>query len=291
MTTRGVSRKARRVAIQQRAHEGDFSGHVLSTDTSWVHIVLPMRFEPDRMTPTPLGLTDKRTKEGELLAESQFPEPVVAAMEKALGSYGSAGQLQQRPAPREGGMFKRHWFQIVEKCPADARRVRWWDKGATEGDGDPTAGVLMALKDGIYYIEDIKCGQWSVGNRDKIMLQTAELDAEQHRGTVRIWTEQEPGSSGKESAQATVRLLAGYPINYEPSTGQKEVRAEPFAAQAEAGNVRLVKGPWNADFLDEAGSFPNGKHDDMVDAASAALNKLSIPPRVFRQARVEQRRV
>jgi hypothetical protein len=69
-------------------------------------------------------------------------------------------------------------------------------------------------------------------------------------------------------------MLAGYPVKCEPATGSKEVRAEPFASQCEAGNVRLVRGPWNAAYIDELTTFPNGSHDDQVDASSSAFNRL-----------------
>src|SRR5262249_33494224 len=119
-------------------------------------------------------------------------------------------------------------------------------------------------------------GQWSSGARDAIIKQTAERDALRYHHTVQTWVEQEPGSSGKDSARAAVRLLAGYSIRADKVTGCKEVRADPFAAQAEAGNVRLVLGPWNGAYLDELTSFPNGAHDDAVDASSGAFSKLAL---------------
>src|SRR5262249_51907849 len=104
------------------------------------------------------------------------------------------------------------------------------------------------------------------------MLQTAKLDGTE----VAVWCEQEPGASGKESAELTGKLLAGYSIHVEAVSGSKEVRAEPFAAQCEAGNVRLVRGPWNGAYIEELCSFPNGKNDDQVDGSSGAFNKLAL---------------
>jgi predicted phage terminase large subunit-like protein len=277
MTTRGISRNVRRVVIQQRTNERDFTGHVL-TRQKWVHIVLPMRFEKDRMATTPIGMNDPRKVEGELLAPVQLPEAKVKEMEDTLGTFGSAGQLQQRPVPREGGMFKRAWFKIVKAAPVDAKRVRWWDKAGTEGDGDFSVGLKMSrTPDGQYYIEDVKRDQWSAGQRDNVMKSTASTDGK----SVHIWTEQEPGSGGKESAQNTIRMLAGYTVRAETASGSKEVRAEPFAAQFEAGNVFIVEGDWNNSYIDELCSFPNGKHDDQVDASSGAFNKLVAPKRLW----------
>lgn len=103
------------------------------------------------------------------------------------------------------------------------------------------------------------------------MRQTAQLDG----ADVPTWLEQEPGSSGKDSAAASVRNLAGFAVYAEPVTGDKVVRAGPFAAQVEAGNVKLIKGPWNAAYLDELCAFPTGAHDDQVDASSGAFTKIA----------------
>jgi len=132
---------------------------------------------------------------------------------------------------------------------------------------------MSRTTDGFYLIEDVVRGQWSALERERILRQTAELDGP----GVAIWIEQEPGSGGKESAEASVRSLAGFTVHAEPVTGAKDVRAMPFAAQCEAGNVRLVRGAWNGAFIDELMSFPSGTHDDQVDAAAGAFNKLAAP--------------
>ena len=105
------------------------------------------------------------------------------------------------------------------------------------------------------------------------MRQTAEMDG----GAVALWLEQEPGSGGKESAQASLRNLAGFTVKAETVTGDKATRAMPFAAQCEARNVKLVRGSWDMSaFLEEVCSFPYGAHDDQVDAVAGAFAKLHI---------------
>ena len=94
-----------------------------------------------------------------------------------------------------------------------------------------------------------------------------------------IWVEQEPGSGGKESAEYTIRQLAGHSVRAERPTGDKVTRWRPFAAQCEGGNVKLVKGPWNAAFLDELTVAPHGANDDQIDAAALAFSKLARPRR------------
>src|SRR5262249_46830880 len=110
MPTRGVSRDAARVISGQRVHAGDLPGHIIEQG-GYVEICLPMRYERDRMKTTPLGWNDPRRDAGELLSPGQFDEAKVAEMERSLGTYGTAAQLQQRPAPRGGGLFKRDWFR------------------------------------------------------------------------------------------------------------------------------------------------------------------------------------
>ena len=157
-----------------------------------------------------------------------------------------------------------------------AKRLRAWDKAATPGAGDWTAGVKMALGiDGVIYVEDVVRGQWSTGDRHVVESQVAGLDTP----AVLIRMEQEPGASGKDAAVSAAQRLAGYDIASVPSTGDKLVRAGPFAAQVKAGNVRLVAGPWNEPFLRELHAFPTkGVPDDQVDAAALAFNQLTLHP-------------
>jgi len=276
MPSRGVSRNCAEVTIMQRLKENDFTAHILEQG-GWEWIRLPMRFDKTYVLPaTQLGFVDPRKEEGELLTPNQFDEVKVADLEKRLRVYGTAGQLQQRPVPRSGGMFHRDWFKIVDAAPVQAARVRGWDKAATAGAGDFSAGVLIAKTDsGLYFIEDVVKGQWSSGERERIIEQTAELDALKHPD-VEIWMEQEPGSAGKDSVGASIRMLARFPVYAEKPTGDKFVRAKPLAAQAEAGNVYIMRGQWNSEFLDEICVAPKGKHDDQLDGASLAFNKLAL---------------
>ena len=156
-------------------------------------------------------------------------------MKKKLGSYGTAGQLQQRPAPRTGGFFEVDDVGIIE--PEDfninfvKKSVRYWDKAGTDGGGCRTAGVLMHLmKNDPLIISDIITGQWSAAQREKRILQVAAIDAEDFgsKAAVQVWVEQEGGSGGKESADGTIKNLLGYNVHKESVTGDKETRAEPY---------------------------------------------------------------
>jgi len=171
-----------------------------------------------------------------------------------------------------GKVFNRAWFEIVDVAPAEAIRMRSWDKAGTEGGGNYSAGVRLARAGPLFYVEHVIRGQWSSARRNAVMRQTAEFDGAE----VPILVEQEPGSGGRESAEISIRLLAGFMVRAETVTGDKLTRAGPLAAQAEAGNVKLVRGQWNEDFLHELHGFPEGVNDDQVDAASGAFNKLAL---------------
>jgi predicted phage terminase large subunit-like protein len=133
---------------------------------------------------------------------------------------------------------------------------------------------MHMMRDDTYVVEDVRRGQWSALERERRLLQMAQ-SAAGFCNILSVYVEQEPGSGGKESAEASVRMLKGFRAYADKVTGSKEVRAEPYAAQVESGNVALVAGSWNVDFLDEHETFPNGKFKDQVDAASGAFNKLA----------------
>jgi predicted phage terminase large subunit-like protein len=279
MSGRGVSLDVRRVIIMQRLHLDDLSGHVLKND-DYVHLCLPMRLEVDRMVATPLGFTDPRTTEGQLLCPEYYPEPRVARWEKELGPYGTAGQLQQRPVPKEGGLFKEAWFrQTVPAAPYQAKRVRYWDIGSSAKEtASFTVGTLKSCADEVYYVEHVERGQWGPDERDKHMLACAHRDRSRYGPSHAplIYIEKQPGAAGIDLHRHFVRLLAGFPV-YEDRPGvSKEVRAEPFASQCAAGTVKLVDdGTWSIkEFVDELCGFPFASHEDQVDSCSAAFAKL-----------------
>ena len=261
------------VVVMQRLHEADVSGFILDDDYGYEHLCLPMEFEPDRRCVTSLGFSDPRNDDGELLFPERFSRQTVDRDKKIMGSLAVAGQFQQRPAPRGGGFFEWDKMEIVRARPANVRRsVRYWDKAGTEGGGAYTAGVRIDLgADGYYYVSDVQRGQWGSGKRERMIRQTAEADGR----SVPVYIEQEPGSGGKESAEATIRALSGFVVHADRVTGDKATRAAPYSVQIEAGNVRIVQGEWNRAFIDEHKTFPVGKYKDQIDAASGAFAKLS----------------
>lgn len=263
------------IVVMQRLHEDDPSGHILSSALGYDHLMIPMEFEPERRITTSIGWTDPRTADGDLLDPVRFPPAVIERDKKAMGSYAWAGQMQQRPVPRGGGMFKRDWFETVPAPPANCRWVRGWDLAATADDNAAwTAGVLIGkATDGRFYIADATRIQGSPAQVERLLLNTAAQDDATY-GTVQGSIPQDPGQAGKAQAQYLIRQLAGRAYRASPESGDKMTRADPLAAQSEAGNVLIVAGTWNRDFLDEVTMFPNGKFKDQVDAATRAFAEL-----------------
>lgn len=314
ISSRGVARGVIVIVVMQRLHEDDLTGHLLRKG-GWGHVCFPMRYEkctcpsgdpfttPEdarcvlhkidpKWQPDP---RDPRTTVGELMFPKLFDEAKVKQLELDLGPYGTAGQLQQRPSPEGGGLFKREWFQFADAMPATGlmRRVRGWDTAGTEAGGDWTVGVRMSelfeykadpsdptgryktwQSTGRFYVENMKRDQLGPDGVDKLMLATAREDGV----ACPQREEREGGGSGKAMVLARAKLLAGYDYNFVQLGQNKMVRAKPFRAQCEAGNVFLLRGEWNEAFISELCAFPTGKHDDVVDASSCAFNSLLLEP-------------
>jgi predicted phage terminase large subunit-like protein len=255
--------------VNTRWHLDDLSGRLLEREPERWHLV---NFPAVAEDADALG-----RQPGEALWPERYNLQALQQIERSVGSYWWQSLYQQRPVTRGGGFFKRSWFEIVDAPPAEVTaRVRYWDKAATADGGDWTVGVLLSrTAEGLYYVEDVVRAQESSGGVERIVLATAAADAERYGNSVRIGMEQEPGSSGKDMAVSYARKLSGYPFRAVRSTGSKEIRADPFAAQCEAGNVRLVRGQWNAAYVEELCAFPRSAHDDQVDGSSGAFGMLS----------------
>ncbi len=272
------------VLIMTRWHEDDLAGWLLSTfPEDWTVLRLPATAETQTERdnnnqylhlptgePDPLGRVP-----GAALAPQRFSIPALQAIARDVGSMVYSAEYQGVPRPSEGNRIKRAWLtHYVDEPPAMAARVRYWDKAGTEGgDGAATAGVLVAVApDKTITVEDSIQGWWTAGQREAQIKATAERDRQRYGYLIQTWIEQEPGSGGKESADSTIRNLSGYIIYAERPTGDKDTRLEPFAAQAEAGHVQLLRGDWNGAYIEEMVAIPNGKRRDQGDATAGAYN-------------------
>ena len=236
------------------------------------------RVRPKSLTFIPANLADNR------ILETADPDyranlealPIVER-ERLLG-----GNWKVRATA--GALFRREWFPVVEAVPAGGRVVRAYDLAATEkkslsDDPDWTATLRVRRvpdpidgRAGTFYIESVRRLRGSAAAVEMLILSTASQDG----AGVSIRLPQDPGQAGKAQADTYIRKLAGYDVRAAPVTGDKVTRAGPASAQAEAGNIRLLRGSWNDEFLDELEAFPTGRHDDWVDALADAINELAL---------------
>lgn len=279
------------IIICARWHEDDLSGFLLAEDADqWTELRLPaVADSPDDLLGRAVGepLWPERFPLNEL--ERRHRETALV-----LGEQVWLAQYQQTPQKPKGGMFPEDRWTFTPAIPVDwtvEQWVRGWDLAATEDGGDWTAGVLVGrLTDGRTVIADVRKGQWSA---DTVRAEIARAAVEDPPGT-RVKLPQDPGQAGKDQAGQLTRLLAGHDVEADPQTGSKEVRATGLSAQVRARNVVLVEGAWNGPFVAELAAFPNGRHDDQVDAAATAFNGLvaSGPAKVeqYRDRRLRGRR-
>jgi predicted phage terminase large subunit-like protein len=282
------------VVFMQRVHDGDVSGQILK-EGGYVHLCLPMEYEPKRMITTPIGFNDPRTIDGELLWPERIGKEEVEAYKKSLGSYAYAGQYQQRPTPRGGGMIKKHW-------------LRYW-----KPKGRELPPVTVRLEDGSFFncpiIDlpdefDIKIQSWDmnfketkdsafvcgqvlaqkVANRfllDQIrenidFIKTLSAFAEltnKHTDVSAKYIEDK--ANGPAVISALHEKISGIvPIQPE---GDKVARMASITYLIEAGNYYIPHPalfPWVEEYIAELTAFPKSAYKDQCDTTSQGLNKL-----------------
>lgn len=274
-----------KVIIMQRSHSDDLVGHIKETSAeNYEWLVLPAEFEPSTRCQTSIGFIDPRVNEGDLLWPQRFGPKEIGQLKKDLGSYSYAAQFQQRPSPMEGGILKRHWWKFYTERPVPAYFdfiFQSWD---------------LAFKglDTSSYV----CGQvWGVKDANRYLLdETREhLDFVQTLGAVRNLTMRWPKAALKiveEKANGAAVIsslkneISGL-VAWNPE-GSKESRAFAVSPEVESGNVYLPSAlicPWIDAWIEETALFPNGPHNDRVDAFTQAMQrahqmkkKLDLPP-------------
>jgi predicted phage terminase large subunit-like protein len=274
------------VIIMQRLHHNDLSGHVLKNKGEWEHLMLPMRFEVARRSVTSLGFRDTRTYEGELLWPERFPEEVVASLEITLGTYGTAGQLQQRPSPAGGGILKTDRFRL---WPADKDLpdlffiVQSYDTAFTEKtSGDPTGCEVWGVFEHEKKRRVLLLDCWNERLGYPALKQRVMEDWQARYGGVK-------NNLVKPSRKADIVLveakgsgqsllqdlhLSNIPaVPYNPGKADKVARAHMASPLLESDIFWVLESTkhkgrprtWVQPFLDQLEQFPAGEHDEMVD--------------------------
>ncbi len=263
------------VIVMQRLHERDVSGYVLAEGLGYEHLCIPMEFEPARRNTTCIGWTDPRQAEGELMFPARFPPEVIARDKRALGAYAWAGQMQQRPSPLGGGIFKDEWWRIVPAPPKIEHRSIYADTAQKTGQqndysvfqcwGRTTSGQAIKL-------DQIR-GKWEAPE----LLTHARAFWAKHKAVPKMGPLRAMKIEDKVSGTGLIQTLKreGVPVLPIQRDRDKITRAYDAAPLVESGNVLLLQSdPHLSDFLAEASAFPNGAHDDQIDPMMDAVTDL-----------------
>ena len=266
------------VLIQTRWHEDDLAGRLLAAmkdgGERWEVVMLPALAERPPKAKKKGWMDELGRSEGEALCPERFDRDALLRIKQQLGSYSFAALYQQQPVPSEGGLFKRAWFKnFVDSAPPKLSWARGYDLAvSTKTSADFTASVRCAFDgDGNLYLADGFRGRIEypeqrryVIGRMKVEKRTAHAIEKALHGDALV-QDIRRGSAGLNAPLKTVRAEA-----------DKYTRALVWANLAEDGKVIMVRGPWVDEFIEEACSFPGGRHDDQIDAVSLAVKLLKV---------------
>lgn len=288
------------VVIMQRLHEEDVSGVILDRDLGYEHLCLPMRMEADRRCVTNLGFVDER-EDGDLLFPERFSEEVVARDERVMGLFATAGQFQQRPEPRGGGIIKRHYWQLWDADAAARNGVMWLtskDTGKADPGGYPAFEFVLASLDSAYTEKEENdpsaltiWGVWKTptGNRRLMLIYawSERLELNPLVDKIALYCKRykadklliEAKASGLSVAQEIRRLYGRQDWSVQvvdPGRGDKVARAYAVQPIFEADLVYAPERVWSDMVINQCATFPKGKHDDLVDTVTQALAHLRL---------------
>jgi predicted phage terminase large subunit-like protein len=292
------------VVIQQRLGEEDLTGHILSKDVGrWTHLCLPMRYEPERSFVTSIGWEDPRKEPGELLWPERFGEAEVDELEKKMGPWTAAGQLQQRPEPKGGGVIKREWWQLWERdiFPSLDYVIASLDTAyTTKTENDYSALTVF----GVFSGGDQKAIANRVIGRDEETISIIKRSyTEEHPKVMMLWAWQERlelhdlvlkvqesmkrfkvdkllienKAAGISVAQEIRRLFAHEDFAVQlvdPKSQDKLSRLYSVQHLFAEGLIWAPDRQWADQVITQVSTFPKGKHDDLVDTVSMGLRHL-----------------
>ncbi len=294
-------RRSFRVVIQQRCHADDLTGALLeqarwseANRMGWLQVSLPTEFDPERRCVTPI-FTDPRTEPGESLHPARYTPEVLAAARVALGSYGYSAQHDQNPSPTEGGMFDRRFWKFWRRPTSSNGRTR--PQGCRTHDDAPARVISLEDMHWLAITVDASFKDAATSDRVGIQVWGGHLadrflirDATKVRGfndsvkTIRALRAEFPRATkilveDKANGSAIIETLTretGGVVPIQPMGG-KASRAFAVSPYVEGGNVYLPEGEdFLGDYVEEFAVFPNGKHDDRVDATTQLLIEYGV---------------
>lgn len=313
------------IVIQQRLAENDITGHILEKDVAgWCHVMIPMRYEPERSFHTVIGWKDPRTELGELMWPERFGEKEVKSLEADLGPYASAGQLQQRPEPRGGGIIKREYWRLWEADsypPMDYILATLDTAFTTDELNDPSGMIIWGIFSGDIKAETtgiiIPKRPWETHSQgaDAIMrpdstysefaphvmcmygwtarLELHELVEKVAQTCIKMKVDVlliENKASGISVAQEIRRLYNRERFGvelFDPKSQDKVARLYSVQHLFAEGIIYGPDRPWMEQIIAQVGQFPKGKHDEYVDLTSMGLRKLRDMGLLVRQSERE----
>jgi predicted phage terminase large subunit-like protein len=262
------------IIIATRWHSDDLIGRIVANFPGrWQNIVLPAFSEGEDVDPL-------RRPKGEPLFPQRYDVPYLNSQMEVMGSAFWNALYMQRPVDEAHKLANGAWLKTVMHIRDfgveinDWKFARVWDLAATEGGGDFTAGTHLGYSKQLdrTIITNVIRDQLSPGQVESKVREIAMADGLD----TKIFIEQEPGSSGKTLVEHYKNVvLPEFEVDAVPATKSKLIRAQPLLAAAEAGQVYLLDGEWNAAFRQEFDSFPAGMNDDQVDTAAAGYAKLA----------------
>lgn len=304
------SRLSAFVIIQQRLAENDLTGHIQETESEdWVQLILPGRYEPERAAVTTIGWKDPRSIPGELLWPEKFDEHAIKRLEKRMGPYVFAGQIQQRPEPAGGGIIKRDWWQLWtgKKFPPMDFTLACLDTAYTEDEMNDPSGLLVL---GIFSSDELSkykdetksrmvrafgadgqqtytMHEYSEGSPKAMCMHAWDDRLELHQLVVKVADTCiamgvnilliENKASGISVAQEIRRLYANERFSVQLFDPKSQDKAARLYSVQHLFAERLVWGPdrpWMDRVITQVGQFPKGKNDEYVDLISMGLRKL-----------------
>jgi predicted phage terminase large subunit-like protein len=292
------------VIIQQRLSEQDLTGYILEKDVGdWTHLMLPMKYEADRSYYTNIGWKDWRKEEGQLLWPERFGDREVRMLEQQLGPWASAGQLQQRPEPKGGGVVKREWWQLWERNenPKFSYVIASLDTAyTTKTENDMSAMTVW----GIFKDSDGEATATRVATKDgEVMSKIERTYREAHPKAMMIYAWQErlelhelvvkvletmkfcqaekiliENKAAGHSVAQEIRRLYGYEDFMvqliDPKGQDKLARLYSVQHLFAEGLIYTPDREWSDKVITQTATFPKAKHDDLVDTVSMALRHL-----------------